>query len=97
MAAAGAAPPPPGVVPNFNLHGGVHFWTKITAALSIPIVTVFVAMRMIVQIYLRHEFHVEDCECVLSKALRGCYANDCNTWCSGVLYCLGIKLRLCSV
>ena len=79
MATQGATPPPPGVVLNYNLNAGVHLWTKITTVLWMSIVTAFVAMRMYVKIYLLHEFHVEDCECVLSTALTGCFANQCNT------------------
>jgi len=67
MATEGAASPPLGVVPDFkNPPEGVHFWTKITQLLCIPIVTAFVVMRMYVKIYLRHEFHVEDWACLVA-------------------------------
>lgn len=56
-----AATPPPGEVPNLvNPSSTVHAWVSVTQYLCIPIVTIFVVMRMYVKILL-HEFYFEDC------------------------------------
>jgi hypothetical protein len=70
MSQEGALPPPPGVEPNFdNPSGGVHFWLKFAQFLCIPIVTVFVALRMYVKIFMLHEVFLEDCKLVLRLSM----------------------------
>jgi hypothetical protein len=64
MATEGAAPPPPGVVPDFeNPHGAVHLWTILTQLLCIPIVTIFVGLRICTKIFLINRMYAEDCTC----------------------------------
>jgi hypothetical protein len=70
MSQEGAAPPPPGVEPNFdNPSGGVHFWLIFAQFLCIPIVTVFVALRIYVKIFMQHEFYLEDCKLVVRLSM----------------------------
>lgn len=60
-----AAPPPPGVEPNFDHPSGdANFWLKFTQFLCIPVVTIFVALRMYSKIFVLHEFYMEDCKVV---------------------------------
>jgi hypothetical protein len=70
MSQQGAIPPPPGVVPDFNNpSGGVHFWLKFAQFVCIPIITIFVALRMYAKILMLHEFYLEDCKLVLGLSM----------------------------
>ncbi|KAF7588401.1 hypothetical protein BBP40_005730 [Aspergillus hancockii] len=56
-----AAPPPPGVIPDFsNPSGGIHPWLLVTPSICLPVVTCVVAMRLYVKLFMRHEFYLED-------------------------------------
>ena len=79
MSQQGAIPPPPGVVPNFvNPSGRVHFWLKFAQFVCIPIIAIFVALRMYAKILMLHEFYLEDCKSVLGlfvvSLCRACWA-----------------------
>lgn len=94
MSQQGALPPPPGVVPNFvNPSGGVHFWLKFAQFVCIPIITVFVALRMYAKIFMLHEFYLEDCKLVLRLAVYGA----CACVCVCVCVCVWAFANVCRV
>ncbi|KAJ5605364.1 hypothetical protein N7510_010518 [Penicillium lagena] len=72
-----AATPPPGVVPNLvNPSSNVHAWVSVTQYLCIPVVTIFVVLRMYVKILL-HEFYFED---YLGNYIVRTHVSKCCLW-----------------
>jgi hypothetical protein len=58
-----AAPPPPGVIPDFdNPSGGIHLWLIVTQLICIPVVACFVITRLYVKLFKQHVFYAEDCK-----------------------------------
>ncbi|TLD21118.1 hypothetical protein PspLS_09269 [Pyricularia sp. CBS 133598] len=70
-----AAPPPPGVTPNFeqpqDVLYSINFYTQIVC---MALVTPFVAMRVLVKVYLSPPFLIEDYVSVLAWLLSTAYS-----------------------
>ncbi|KAJ6079806.1 hypothetical protein N7467_009559 [Penicillium canescens] len=65
-----AAPPPPGVIPDFsNPSGGIHLWLIVTPCICLPIVACFVITRLYAKLFIQHVFYVEDWMCLISWIL----------------------------
>ncbi|KAH8839997.1 hypothetical protein MCOR01_009159 [Pyricularia oryzae] len=70
-----AAPPPPGVTPNFAQPEDVLYTINfVTQIASMALVTPFVAMRVLVKAYISPPFLVEDYVCVLAWVLSTAYS-----------------------
>ena len=60
----GALKPPVGVVPNFDNPPSIAHFSVICAAVSLPVVAIFVSLRMFTKIYCIHKVSAEDCRLV---------------------------------
>ncbi|KAI6360760.1 hypothetical protein MCOR25_006646 [Pyricularia grisea] len=70
-----AAPPPPGVTPNFAQPEDVLYTINlVTQVAGIALVTPFVIMRVLVKRYISPPFLIEDHICVLAWVLSTCYS-----------------------
>ncbi|KAL5933547.1 hypothetical protein ACKVV7_005483 [Pyricularia oryzae] len=70
-----AAPPPPGVTPNFAQPEDVLYTINfVTQIASMALVTPFVAMRVLVKAYISPPFLVEDYVCGLAWVLSTAYS-----------------------
>jgi hypothetical protein len=71
-----AATPPAGMTSNFeNPSGGLNLWMRVAQFLCIPIVTLFVFLRMFVKIFMQRKFYVEDCTLPLKVIGAFCHAD----------------------
>ena len=63
MSIVGALAPPPGVTPNFeHPQGSIKKYNVVAYALGVPVITIFVAVRLYVKAYIIRAIHPEDCE-----------------------------------
>lgn len=57
-----AAPPPPGVIPNFVDPPSLANMPRIFTYVTLPPMILFLAMRMYVRIFVTHKIGLDDCE-----------------------------------
>lgn len=57
-----AAPPPPGIIPNFIDPPSLANMPRIFTYITLPPMILFLAMRMYVRIFVTHKIGLDDCE-----------------------------------
>lgn len=62
----GAIEPPPGVVPNFVDPSSIQYYSVLCASICLPLVTIFVALRMFIKVFVLHKVCAEDHVCLLA-------------------------------
>ncbi|MCJ1424710.1 hypothetical protein MMC29_002598 [Sticta canariensis] len=61
-----AIEPPPGVVPNFVNPPSIGYYTVLCATVCLPLITIFVGLRIFTKVFVLHKVCTEDFVCVLA-------------------------------
>lgn len=59
----GAIEPPPGVVPNLVDPSSIEYYSVLCASICLPLVTIFVALRIFTKVFVLHKVCAEDRTC----------------------------------
>lgn len=65
----GAMEPPPGVVPNFVNPPSIEYYSVLCASICLPLVTIFVTLRMFTKVFVLRKVCAEDCACASNLSI----------------------------